>query len=577
MDELQYTVLDIESKLNKLSLIKFCRDKAEKYLGEVTQKLANINLVIMSLLGKRKDTGQDKLVLQEISKLNQKILYLEENFNKKEEIVLGRNNKVDIDPVIENKNFSMKTDEILLLNGLKAYLGLDNRVDIKKAHDKILESSSMGNTYAKVMLAKMYEKGEFVEKSQFKALKLFKEASDDGNSAGSYMMGLYSENELSEEIKDSKEISETALEYYIKSAEANNSDAYAKLGMISENGLLNHSVDYKSAVEDYKQAIEIDENPEALNSIGSIYYKGIILKQNYSLAVDSFERASKLGNIDALNNLGLCFEYGKGVERSLEKAMTLYKQAAEKLHPVAISNQAILSIKLNKIGNKKDYKEAIRLLSLSLHLEKNNKDAFYYLGYLFENGLGANESTYLAYLNYKKAAKLGHHKAKTKVGVVLFNGLDDLVLKDEQFALKLLTEAAESKDPEALNYLGLIYEKGTRSVDASIEKSKQFYQKSSIMGCDNASINLVLLNCEQGIEEDKNFEKLDLLSKKGNTAAKAILDIFAANKSEKNREQFNFDAKSFKSGSSYLKIQEYSNKDHIINEKELFYFDNMNN
>ena len=37
-EELDYTIYDVESKLNKLALIKFCKKKAEKYLKNVTEK-----------------------------------------------------------------------------------------------------------------------------------------------------------------------------------------------------------------------------------------------------------------------------------------------------------------------------------------------------------------------------------------------------------------------------------------------------------------------------------------------------------------------------------------------------------
>jgi TPR repeat protein len=109
--------------------------------------------------------------------------------------------------------------------------------------------------------------------------------------------------------------------YYKKAADENNSDAISRLGQIYENGLLGQEIDMKKAINYYKKAIDLDENAEAMNCIGSIYYKGKHLKQNYTLAFETFQRAAKFGNLDAMNNLGICYEYGNGVSKNVERAM----------------------------------------------------------------------------------------------------------------------------------------------------------------------------------------------------------------------------------------------------------------
>ena len=82
------------------------------------------------------------------------------------------------------------------------------------------------------------------------------------------------------------------------------------------------------------------------------------------------------------------------------------------------------------------------------------------MGYLNENGYGVPENQYNAYVYYKQAKELGHTKATMKVGLVLYNGLEKFVEKNEKEAIKLWTLAAQKGDPEALNFMGLIYEKG---------------------------------------------------------------------------------------------------------------------
>jgi hypothetical protein len=45
--------------MNKLSLIKLCREKAEKYLAQVTDRLYHINLVLTSMLSKKPDNKNE--------------------------------------------------------------------------------------------------------------------------------------------------------------------------------------------------------------------------------------------------------------------------------------------------------------------------------------------------------------------------------------------------------------------------------------------------------------------------------------------------------------------------------------
>jgi TPR repeat protein len=71
--------------------------------------------------------------------------------------------------------------------------------------------------------------------------------------------------------------------------------------------------------------------------------------------------------------------------------------------------------------------------------------------------------------------------------------MDDVVQKDEERAIELLKEAANADEPEALNYLGLIYEKGSRTVEKSYDKCVEYLKMSQKLGHENASINLALL------------------------------------------------------------------------------------
>ena len=183
--------------------------------------------------------------------------------------------------------------------------------------------------------------------------------------------------------------------------------------------------------------------------------------------LENYKKASKLGNVEALINLGICFEYGHGVERNLIKAMDCYKEAGEHNNPIALCNQAILLIKMDiSQGTHVNFSESFKLLQLSTHLDKHNKDAYYYLGFLFEIGYdvfgdgNTIQNAMMAFFYYKKAAELGHIKAKMKVGVAIYNGIENVFVHDEIKGIELIKEASNEGDKEASEYLKMLMDNG---------------------------------------------------------------------------------------------------------------------
>ena len=469
-DELENTIEDVESKLNKLALIKFCKSKAEKYLKNVSEKLENINMILLSYLASRKnkhvetkiiekenkDINLDKEeLLEKINELNSKINSMELNIEKQ--------NEENLKLRAQKPKKQIQIDQNIY-EALKNIHGLTGRINYKNAFEKFEEAVNEddNNTEAKLLLAEMYEKGLYKDKSYPKALELYIEASNQGNSRATYMIGNYAENKLYDDKEQFGEYDETAIQNYSKASEEGNSDAYAKLGLIYEKGLLNQNIDLQKAEEYYQKSVDIDENPIGLNGLGNLYYNS-----NPSIAVDYFKKAALNGNLDALNNLGICYEYGKGVEQNYYKALEYYKKSSDKNHLPSMINQAILLIKINIINNKTDdLTKAYHLLNSYLIYDKTNPEVYYYLGFLYENGFdllrdgNIIQNPYMAFLNYKNASDLGNIKAKTKIGVARYNGINGIIPKDEETGISLIKEASNNNDQEATDYLNSLKEMG---------------------------------------------------------------------------------------------------------------------
>ena len=105
-DELENTIEDVESKLNKLALIKFCKSKAEKYLKNVSEKLENINMILLSYLASRKNKHVETKIIEKENIFNNNNNTLNLNINS-----LNNN-------TIYNKNFLKNKRERTFSNNI---------------------------------------------------------------------------------------------------------------------------------------------------------------------------------------------------------------------------------------------------------------------------------------------------------------------------------------------------------------------------------------------------------------------------------------------------------------------------
>ena len=69
-----------------------------------------------------------------------------------------------------------------------------------------------------------------------------------------------------------------------------------------------------------------------------------------------------------------------------------------------------------------DYLSIFNKLNAVIQKDPKNRDAYYFMGFLFETGLGVSRDFKLAFLNYKKAADLNLVAALNKVGDYLYSG-----------------------------------------------------------------------------------------------------------------------------------------------------------
>ena len=361
-----------------------------------------------------------------------------------------------------NKDFTY-----LYIKGLHYFYGIDCPINYKESFEifnNINNELNKPNNAILLLLGIMYERGLYVQQIYRKAVEYYKMAAKNGCAKAYYHLGLLAEQKILDEEDNANAYDDVAFDYYTKAANLGYSDAFARIGVIFEQGLLNTQKSQEEAFKNFEKSVKIDNNPVGLNGEGNSFYRGIVKKHNYEMAAELYRRAIHGGNIDALNNLGICYEYGQGVEQDNEKALELYEKGKEKGHGDAMSNYAILKIKIGlKNNNYSCFSECFKILQNCTLMNKNNKgEIYYYLGLISEIGIdlfndgNIIKNPYLAFLHYKKAAEFDYSKAFTKIGICLFNGIEKILYPNEKASIAMLEKALERGDYEAQKYIDYI-------------------------------------------------------------------------------------------------------------------------
>lgn len=176
--------------------------------------------------------------------------------------------------------------------------------------------------------------------------------------------------------------------------------------------------DYAAALEAW-QANAAAGDPEAMNNIGVLYNKGLGLDQDSKQAAAWYEKAAQLGFVNAQFNLANLYYSGRGVDHDLKQAARWYRAAADGGH----------------------------------------KMAQYYLAQMYDQGDGVPEDHTEALKWYVKAADAGLGEAQYEIARMLLTG--DGLKKDPYRGAQYALKAAESGSAKGQVLMAQAYFRGT--------------------------------------------------------------------------------------------------------------------
>jgi len=236
----------------------------------------------------------------------------------------------------------------------------------------------------------------------------------------------------------------------------------------------------------------------AQNTVGVWYYTGRdSVKQDYKQALQWWARSAKQDNADAIGNMAMCYQLGRGTEKDSAMAVKLYEAAIKKgnqsivpQHETIVKNTGSVfsSLLLREcyqkgIGVKKDAKQAAYYQEMAA--KGGHVDSQFALGLQTLNNNQADKAAAW----FKKAASQGHVGAIYYYGYLLFNGIG--ISQDKEKGIKYITLASTKGFPTADYQLGIIFRDGN-GVEKNPKTALAYIKKAAFKG--NADAKWVLGN-----------------------------------------------------------------------------------
>ncbi len=225
--------------------------------------------------------------------------------------------------------------------GELTYNNLGGHVDQAEARRLLREAGEKGGAFAAYRLGQIYILGRGTPVNSAEATRWFTLASERGFVEAESQLGyLYWNGNYWD---GSKPVHDDALAvaHFRVAANAQVTSSYFYLGVAYQLGR-GVTADPAEAARWYRLSIDKTDEPTAMENLGLLYLSGAGVQRDYAEARRLLERAAAAGDDHANFHLGVIYSQGRGVAVDEKVAITYYRKAAEAGETVAMYNLAAL-------------------------------------------------------------------------------------------------------------------------------------------------------------------------------------------------------------------------------------------
>lgn len=223
-------------------------------------------------------------------------------------------------------------------------------------------------------------------------------------------------------------------------------------------------------------------DPAAMNQVGIWYYSGNKVPRDYTKAYDWWSRAAQAGNAKSIANLGVCYQYGRGVSADSVAAIRLYVDAIQRGQqqlykqreantPDNVFDDMLIALCNERgIGAAVNPSRAAELYSQAA--QRGSQDAVMAAARAY-NAAG-KKATALEY--YERAAAMGDTEAMYEAAKIRMARRGQPA--EVAHGVEMLKQAAQQGNASAQAHLGMSYLSGN-GVDADTNLASQWLRRAA--------------------------------------------------------------------------------------------------
>lgn len=257
---------------------------------------------------------------------------------------------------------------------------------------------------------------------------------------------------------------------------------------------------------------------DAIARLGDCYRRGLGVTAELEQGVKLIAQASRMGSGVGARLLGICYEYGYGVEKNIEKATELYILGAERGDHIGACNAGYMydtgtGIKADKQKAKELYLKACEGYVARafnnyalLHKQEDPKvyaeymeygaelgyvNSYSSIGLAYFSGTGVETNNDKAFTWLEKSANAGQTNSMNTVAYFWGAGIG--CEKDAKKSYEWYKKSADKGDSYGMFGLAICYDEA-RGVSYSAKKALEWYKKSADAGEEDACTNYGLMN-----------------------------------------------------------------------------------
>lgn len=299
----------------------------------------------------------------------------------------------------------------------------------------------------------------------------------DGNTEKTGFFGFikkFFDKDTQEETPDGPK--ETFLEKSTRLAEEGDLESQMNLAYMYLYGTNDVEVDYAKSAYYYQMAAK-QNNPIALNNLGSLYFNGIGVEKNIPQALALFREAAELGNENAAVNLAFIYLTGGKKDATRNRhAVELLQKAQDKSN---IAKFMLGYAYYRGFVVPQNYEQAFQLIHAAATGDSRIDEAQLVLARLYRYGLGTVQNYQKAIEAYRSAAMQGNMEAIMTLAKVYAKG--QICPQNLAMSHALFNIAAARSVPEAAKLRDKLVEEANMNLEilTQAQNIAQEYQASA--------------------------------------------------------------------------------------------------